>query len=189
MSIKNLTVFVHERLRRHLNKGDIAIDATVGGGFDTVFLAEGVGEYGKVYGLDIQEEAIRRTQRVLKKNQLLERVELFVAGHQHMLNILPETLIGKVAIVMFNLGYLPNGDDRSIVTEASSTVDAIRASLKYIQKEGVISIVAYKGHSGGAEEFMAVKNFLKELDPKRYIQASMPTNKNGPEWLFLKAKS
>lgn len=187
MSTKDLVGLVHQVLRAHLNEGEVAIDATVGNGLDTLFLAECVGEHGKVYGFDIQEKAVRTARDLLKEKELLERVELSIRDHQHILNILPETVIGKVAVVMFNLGYLP-GSDRSVVTKAFSTINAIQASLKCIRKDSIISIMAYKGHVGGGEEFIAVKNFLEQLDLKRYSITSMPTSEKGPEWLFLKAK-
>ena len=42
-----------------INEGDIVIDATMGNGYDTKYLAEKVGENGYVYSFDIQEEAIK----------------------------------------------------------------------------------------------------------------------------------
>ena len=41
-----------------ISNGDIVIDATMGNGYDTKYLAEKVGENGFVYSFDIQEEAI-----------------------------------------------------------------------------------------------------------------------------------
>ncbi len=54
-------------------EGDIVIDATMGNGHDTQFLAELVGENGHVYAFDIQESAwpIRRNGSVrhIKREQ------------------------------------------------------------------------------------------------------------------------
>lgn len=47
-----------------LEKGDIAVDATMGKGNDTVLLAELVGISGKVYAFDIQREAVGITKRI-----------------------------------------------------------------------------------------------------------------------------
>ncbi|MDP3333279.1 MAG: methyltransferase domain-containing protein, partial [Methylococcaceae bacterium] len=52
----------HELLAERLQPGDIAIDATVGNGYDTLFLAEQVGETGKVFGFDIQHAALQEAQ-------------------------------------------------------------------------------------------------------------------------------
>lgn len=45
-----------------LKPGDIAIDATAGGGVDTLFLAQAAGRSGKVYAFDVQQAALDRTQ-------------------------------------------------------------------------------------------------------------------------------
>ena len=49
---------VHEFLSEYLKPGDRAVDATAGNGWDTLKLCELVGDSGKVYAFDIQEEAI-----------------------------------------------------------------------------------------------------------------------------------
>lgn len=49
-----------------VSEGDTVVDATVGNGNDTIFLARLVGEKGKVYGFDIQQEAINNTGELLK---------------------------------------------------------------------------------------------------------------------------
>ena len=38
-----------------ISEGDIVIDATMGNGYDTKYLAEKVGESGVVYSFDVQE--------------------------------------------------------------------------------------------------------------------------------------
>ena len=42
--------WTHEFLKRYVKEGDVCIDATMGNGGDTLFLAGLVGENGKVYG-------------------------------------------------------------------------------------------------------------------------------------------
>ena len=72
--------------------GDVVVDATVGNGHDTVFLAQLVGETGKVIGFDIQEQAIKNTTERLEKEKLIDRVELIHASH-HLLSSYCETLM------------------------------------------------------------------------------------------------
>ena len=48
-----------------ISEGDIVIDATMGNGYDTKYLAEKVGESGVVYSFDVQEEAIKSTRKRL----------------------------------------------------------------------------------------------------------------------------
>jgi hypothetical protein len=60
---------------------------------------------------------------------------------------------------MFNLGYLPRGD-RSIVTRAATTLAAIDGLLRQLSSGGRITILSYRGHSGGQEEYEEVKRYL-----------------------------
>ncbi len=59
----NILTYAHTLLRESLKEGDIAIDATCGNGHDTLFLSQTVGSAGKVYGFDIQEQAIQKNAR------------------------------------------------------------------------------------------------------------------------------
>ncbi|KAE8679216.1 S-adenosyl-L-methionine-dependent methyltransferases superfamily protein isoform 2 [Hibiscus syriacus] len=85
------------RVWRHvLHKGDIAIDATCGNGYDTVamlkMLADESGR-GRVYGMDIQTEALENTSSVLDKTvtqKEKELVKLFPICHSRMDEVLPE---------------------------------------------------------------------------------------------------
>ena len=49
-----------------LGEGAIAVDATIGNGHDTLFLARTVGATGHVYGFDVQVPAIERTRQRLE---------------------------------------------------------------------------------------------------------------------------
>ncbi len=86
-----------------LYPGARAVDATMGNGGDTRRLCELVGEAGRVYGFDIQPEAVERTRALLEEHGLIDRATLFCAGHEHMAQRVPE----PVDAVMFNLGWLP----------------------------------------------------------------------------------
>ena len=50
-------------LEKIINEGDIVVDATMGNGYDTRYLAQKVGENGFVYSFDVQEEAIKSTKK------------------------------------------------------------------------------------------------------------------------------
>lgn len=73
--------FSHEIIKQALVSGDTVIDATVGNGNDTVVLAKAVGSMGKVYGFDIQEEAIDKTKEKLLLTGLLPQTEI---GRAHV---------------------------------------------------------------------------------------------------------
>ena len=61
MSLENLTIC--ENLNKIMYKeGDYVVDATIGNGYDTLFLAKLVKESGHVFGFDIQEQALINTK-------------------------------------------------------------------------------------------------------------------------------
>ena len=51
---------------KHLKEGDTAVDFTMGNGNDTLFLSKAVGESGKVFAFDIQEDALISTRAHLE---------------------------------------------------------------------------------------------------------------------------
>ena len=58
-TLERVLPFSKNLLEKALKPGDVAIDGTAGNGYDTLFLAELVGESGHVYSFDVQEEAIQ----------------------------------------------------------------------------------------------------------------------------------
>ncbi|KJS65624.1 MAG: methyltransferase [Peptococcaceae bacterium BICA1-7] len=172
-------VFIHPAL----GNGSTAVDATAGNGQDTVFLAEGVGPDGRVYSLDIQEEALTRTLRLVSGKGMSERVKTILAGHQHLASL----VMAPVDAVMFNLGYLPGGG-REVVTAPDTTVSGIMAALSIINPGGRISIVVYTGHKGALEESQAVAGLLSGLDEKEFSVQKMVfwnSHKESPELYFI----
>lgn len=146
-----------------LKEGGIAVDATAGNGFDTLFLAVGVGGKGKVYAFDIQQEALANTTRLLAEKHCLEQVTLICDGHEKMLDYIAE----KVDAVMFNLGYLPGGDHK-IITQPGTTIEALRAALNLLRPGGRLSLVVYTGHPGGIEELEAIEKELTVLPSQHF---------------------
>ena len=51
----SLTGLAHELIQEKIQPGDTVVDATIGNGHDTLFLAKCVGETGRVIGFDVQE--------------------------------------------------------------------------------------------------------------------------------------
>ena len=72
--------FSHQLLKEIVSEGDHVIDATMGNGNDTLFLAELVGSTGHVYAFDIQEQAVENTRKKLA--DYTDRSTLFLAGHE-----------------------------------------------------------------------------------------------------------
>jgi hypothetical protein len=127
--------------------GDTVVDATVGNGYDTVFLAEQVGPNGMVYGFDIQQEPLDWTRELLVGRGMAERCRLICDGHERM----DHYVKNQVRAVMFNLGYLP-GKDRHIKTSADTTLMAVKKALELLDVGGIITIAAYPGHLEGRQE-------------------------------------
>lgn len=158
--------FAQQLQKQTIVAGDTVIDATAGKGFDTEFLARLVGEKGRVYAFDVQETALRWTGERLAAAGLLERVTLCHAGHEEMLSF----AIPPVRSVMFNLGYLP-GSDHQIITRPVTTVQAVQAATEIVQPGGLITIVIYPGHAGGAQEQAELVEYLSGIPQREYTVA------------------
>ncbi|MFD1413437.1 class I SAM-dependent methyltransferase [Oceanobacillus jeddahense] len=161
--LSNVLTYAHKLLKESLIEGDIAIDATCGNGYDTLFLSQAVGPSGKVYGFDIQEQAIQKTNEKLQENDC-QNVLLIQDSHERLHNYIEENIFGGA---IFNLGYLPKSD-KSIVTKAPSTLAAIEAILEKLKSNGLVILVIYYGHPGGEEEKEAVLSYTSQLDQKVY---------------------
>lgn len=149
--------------KRKLNKGDIAVDATMGNGNDTELLAELVGSFGKVYAFDIQEAALENTKKKLREKNLIEWVNLIHDGHENMDKYIKD----EVNLVIFNLGYLPKGE-HSITTKRETTLVALKKALELICKNGIIILVVYYGHEEGKFEKKILEKYTKNLNQKKY---------------------
>lgn len=184
-----LTEQAHQIVGEVVLPGDVAIDATAGNGHDTVFLAGRVGATGRVYSLDIQAEAIEKTRaRLLAAD--LANVELIQRDHAGLADLVPTQLRGSIRAIVFNLGFLPGGD-KSIITRVGSTVKAIRSALDILMPGGVLTVIAYPGHPGGAEEAASVAEMLQQLDADDWsteVRTSTVSNAQTP-LLFVAWKS
>lgn len=150
-----LTQVAQQRISEVIAPGDVVIDATVGNGFDTCFLAEQVSPTGRVYGFDLQEQAIKSTQRRLEDVDL-NNVVLLQTSHAELQDHIQQ----PVKAAMFNLGYLPRSD-HTIVTKAGTTIAALEQAQQRLVIGGMVTILAYRGHDGGPEEADAVESWLQ----------------------------
>ena len=165
-----------------LQEGDIVVDATMGNGYDTKYLAEKVGENGFVYAFDVQEEAIKSTSKKLEKENLSSRVKLILDGHENM----DKYVEGEISCVLFNLGYLPRAD-HNIITKPETTIQAIKHSLRLLKPHGIVSIAIYTGHPGGLEEKNTIYEFVKNLDQSEFnvLECGFINQINNPPQLVL----
>ncbi len=154
-----LTEKAHEQVAGVLGEGELALDATAGNGHDSLWLARSVGATGHVWAMDVQPEAVASTRKRLQEAGLEERVSLLEASHADMEQFLPARAREALAAVMFNLGYLP-GSDRRIVTHSQTTLPALDAALRSLKPGGILSLMVYRGHEGGQQEWEAIRSWL-----------------------------
>ena len=173
----------HWMLKDIIKTNDVVVDATMGNGYDTQFLAE-LG--ANVYAFDVQEEALNATEKRLDdagiKNQIFKKnlsnlltepsVNLILSGHEKLSEYVKEPI--KAAI--FNLGYLPK-TDKSVVTKADTTLTALDALTNQLVVGGRIAIMIYYGHEGGMEEKDAVIKWTSSLPQKDWeVTSYAPLN-------------
>src|ERR1700741_3203116 len=104
-----------------LPEGGLAVDATVGNGYDAQFLAHRVGPKGKVLGFDVQKAALAGARELLKFVGSVGRGSPIHDSQSRLANYLPAG--ATIEGAMFNLGYLPRGN-RQIITQPETTVMA-----------------------------------------------------------------
>ena len=168
----------HDFLAEVLDDTAVAIDATMGNGNDTAFLA---GLAKKVYAFDVQEQAVQKTQERLEKLGLAN-VQLILDGHENLDLYVRE----PIRTAIFNLGYLPSAD-KSIITKPDTTLQAIEKILDRLEIGGRLSLMIYYGHAGGDEEKDAVLDFVKALDQTKFTaMLYQPLNQiNTPPFLVM----
>lgn len=175
--------YSHVLLAETIKAGDTVIDATVGNGFDTLFLADLVGPTGQVIGFDIQEQALAVTSDKLATQGLTEQVTLLLKGHEEVATVLADDQLIQGAI--FNLGYLPKAD-KSIITQSETTLPAIETIMAHLSPGGRIVIVIYHGHPGGVAEKEAVLAFVEAIPQTHFnvLSYGFINQKNHPPLLI-----
>ncbi|WP_103029176.1 class I SAM-dependent methyltransferase [Salinibacter altiplanensis] len=189
MVISSILDYAHTLAGRAIDEGGLAVDATVGNGHDTAFLAQAVGPSGTVVGFDVQEAALTAARRRLEAEGLEGTVRLVHAGHQTLVHELGGTERGEVDAIMFNLGYLPGGD-HTVTTRPETTRQALEAGAKELRHGGILTVVVYTGHDGGEAEARAVEAWVSALPQNRFRALSYQFSNwsNDPPRLFAVEK-
>ena len=136
--LKSARYLARDALLQAVNAGDTVVDATMGNGHDTLFLAEQVGPEGHVCAFDIQESALESTRALLEAHHAADRVTLFCQSHAELAGSVP----AGIAAAVFNLGWLPGGD-HTVTTRTASTRQAVLAALELLKPGGIVTICAY----------------------------------------------
>jgi hypothetical protein len=103
----------------------------------------------------------------LREQVAMEQVILTALSHEKMESLIPGTMHGQIAAIMFNLGYLPGGE-RSLITRTDTTIEALNAALRLLRSGGILTIVVYPGHPGGDEESVAIQAWAAQLQMSSY---------------------
>ena len=167
----------HDFLAQVITKEDIVVDATMGNGHDTLFLAKLAKQ---VYSFDIQKQALEKTIQRLQEAGLTN-VELLLQGHETV-----DQFVREVKAAIFNLGYLPSAD-KSIITQPQTTLEALDKLCHMLVKGGRIAIMIYYGHEGGDIEKDAVMDFVSQLPQQEYTATIYRTLNqiNNPPFLVM----
>ena len=167
----------HDFLAQVITQEDIVVDATMGNGHDTLFLAKLAKQ---VYAFDIQEQALEKTSQRLQEAGLTN-AELILQGHETV-----DQFVTEVKAAIFNLGYLPSAD-KSIITQPQTTLDALDKLCHMLVKGGRIAIMIYYGHEGGDIEKDAVMDFVSQLPQQEYTATIYRTLNqiNNPPFLVM----
>ena len=176
-----ITYWCHEIIRSQAEAGGCYIDATMGNGNDTAFLA---GLSKKVYAFDVQEQALGKTSQRLS-DLGIENTELILDGHENLDHYVRE----PIRAAIFNLGYLPSAD-KSVITKPHTTLEAIEKILDRLEVGGRLAIMIYYGHNGGDMEKDAVLEYVIGLNQRDFTaMLYQPLNQiNTPPFLVMLEK-
>ena len=177
VTAQRLTAAATSWIEVALFDGALAIDATVGNGYDALFLAHRVGPKGKVLGFDVQKAALAGAREILKFVGSLDRVSLLHDSHTRLADYLPSG--AAIAGAMFNLGYLPRGN-RQIITQPETTVMALRSVLEHLAQRGRVTLLVYRGHEGGVPEYREVRQALEQLPEDEWLVEELASTNDSP---------
>ena len=173
-------------IMKHLKEGDTVVDFTMGNGNDTLFLSKAVGESGKVYAFDIQEDALTSTRAHLEENGAPENYTLICASHHRVKEFVNEPINAG----MFNLGYLPRSGRKALTTMRQTTMPAVEAAIELLAPDGVLIVAIYPGHEEGALEGEMLREYFKTLSKYRICPSEFKIlNSPTSPYFFIVEKS
>lgn len=127
------------------------IDATVGNGHDSLFLAP---LSARIDGIDIQPLAIRRSTARLAA---CPNTFLHLDNFTHLKSYSSP----KTDLIIFNLGFLP-GAGKQISTAAEESSKAIALAYDALCSGGHLCIAVYPRHPGGQAELEAIDLLIEQ---------------------------
>lgn len=170
----------------HLGEGDTAVDFTMGNGYDTVFLSKTVGEKGSVIAFDIQESALRSTEKNLRSSGCPDNWRLICASHDRA----NEFVKTKIKAGMFNLGYLPGVNRKQLTTKRTTTLPAVSRAIEMLGENAVLLVAVYPGHPEGEAEGRELQEYFASLSRFKYSIAvfRMVNSPTSPFFFVIETK-
>ncbi len=150
-------------LSAHIKKGGVAVDFTMGNGHDTAWLSKAVGKDGRVYAFDIQEKALESTRVTLANEGCPDNVTLICDSHSNVLKYVSE----PICVGVFNLGYLPGGNNKELTTLRPTTQKAVTDAISLLDRDAIILIAVYPGHEEGRLEGEMLYEMLTQYDRRK----------------------
>ena len=161
--------YAHELIANCTTKLDVTIDATVGSGKDTIFLSR---ISKKVYGFDIQKEALEAAQKLLDQENR-NNVSLILDGHENIDKYVNEYVSGCI----FNLGYMFD-KDTLIHTKINQVIIALNKTLQLLKIGGKICVLSNNLNDNNLLEEWAKQLNNKQYQVLKYQYINNPNNKN-----------
>lgn len=153
--VGDISELSHNIINNYLKNKNVAIDGTLGNGYDTDFLSL---NFNKVYSFDVQEQACIKYSDKNKDN-----VTVICDSHHKFNNYINE----NVDCIMYNLGFLP-GTSKEITTKHNTSLESIKTGLEILNPGGIMTICIYIGHDEGKKEQSCILNFLEKISKKEY---------------------
>ena len=145
-------------LEPYVKEGATCVDFTMGNGHDTLFLSKSVGENGRVFAFDVQEQALASTKKLLTEEKAPENYTLILDSHAN----LKKHVSCEINAGVFNLGWLP-GSDKKITTQTDSTLAAVTDAMSLMAHDSIILIAVYPGHEEGKKEGNALDDLFSGI--------------------------
>jgi Putative rRNA methylase len=116
----------------------------------------------QLLSIDIQERACANTRKALRltlSDHVMENyVEVLQTSHAP-LPVPKDTR--SVSLVVYNLGYLPSADNKTVMTSTETTLTSLADASLLLRIGGMISVMTYPRTN--PEEDFAIRSFLEGL--------------------------
>ncbi|MBS5927797.1 MAG: class I SAM-dependent methyltransferase [Clostridium sp.] len=153
--VGDISEISHHIINNFLENKNVAIDGTLGNGYDTDFLSE---NFNRVYSFDVQKIACDNYKGKNKEN-----VNVINDSHHKFKEYIDE----GVDCIMYNLGFLPGGD-KSVTTMHETSLQSIKEGLQLLNNGGIMTICIYRGHNEGKKEESCILDYVVSLPKNKF---------------------